>query len=54
MADNNMDKLKKIIEEKKAKSLANDPNVRPDRTLGGKSHKAFDNKKSGGSSNNKV
>lgn len=51
MADNNMDKLKKIIEEKKLKSQGTDTNVRPDRSLGGKSHKTFNNKKTGGSLN---
>ncbi|PKM95544.1 MAG: hypothetical protein CVU84_05630 [Firmicutes bacterium HGW-Firmicutes-1] len=47
MSDKNMEMMKKLIEEKKRKSLANDANVRPDKNIG-KSHKAFINKKTGG------
>ncbi len=51
MADSNMDRLKKIIEDKKLKNKGNDSNVRPDRSIGGKSHTAFVNKKTEGSVN---
>lgn len=51
MDENNVERLKKIIEEKKKNSEANDPNVRPDKSLGGKSHQTFNNKKTGGSLN---
>lgn len=47
MSEKNMEIMKKLIEEKKAKNLNNDSNVRPDKNIG-KSHKAFNNKKTGG------
>ena len=43
----NIDKMKKLIEEKKNKKV-NDHNLRPDKKIGG-NKRGFDNKKTGGS-----
>ncbi|MBC2581233.1 hypothetical protein [Clostridium sp. DJ247] len=47
MSDKNIEMMKKLIEEKKKKSLQNGANLRPDKKIGN-TKKAIRNKKTGG------